>query len=66
MVEEFADNEENGGSGNELDMGALMAEEFGGLEEGKLVKARVIKINNACFSEKCLYRRIRAGHCTRM
>ena len=46
MVEEFADNEENGGSGNELDMGALMAEEFGGLEEGKLVKARVIKINN--------------------
>ena len=45
MVKEIANNEENGGDGNELDMGALMAEEFGGLEEGKLVKARVIKVS---------------------
>ena len=44
MVEEIANNEKNGGNSEELDMGALMAEEFGGLEEGKLVKARVIKV----------------------
>ena len=44
MVEEIANNEKNGGNSEELDMGALMAEEFGGLEEGKLIKARVIKV----------------------
>ncbi|MCX5777228.1 MAG: 30S ribosomal protein S1 [Candidatus Firestonebacteria bacterium] len=45
MVEEIANNEKNGGDKEELDMGTLMAAEFSGLEEGKVIKAKVIKVS---------------------